>query len=156
LKEAEDALNGRKPGTFLVRSAESHTGYALSICLRGGGIQHFKVIESPDRTFMVSLSFSFACLVLASFDVICHLIERSAVLHYPALLLSFLFLHHLCLKAFPPSCLIASPSQVAGNEGRSFTSIEQMVEHYRDSSITDGADFCEHPCPRGGEYQLLK
>ena len=44
--------------------------------------------------------------------------------------------------------MLTLPGQVAGNEGRQFPTLADMVEHYRWSPITGGADFCVYPCPR--------
>ena len=47
-------LRGQRPGTFLVRAAESHSGFALSLVLVSGIVQHFKVWQDDQKKFRVS------------------------------------------------------------------------------------------------------
>ena len=44
------------PGTFMVRLAESHQGYALSMTLFDGKVQHFKIWQEADGKYKVFLA----------------------------------------------------------------------------------------------------
>jgi hypothetical protein len=46
---AEEALDGRSFGTFLVRVAETRIGYSLTCVLRSGDVQHFKICLKDEK-----------------------------------------------------------------------------------------------------------
>eukprot|EP00042_Codosiga_hollandica_P019765 m.61946 g.61946 ORF g.61946 m.61946 type:complete len:417 (+) comp49513_c0_seq2:220-1470(+) len=53
-RDAERRLEGQRSGTFLVRRAESHEGWAISLVLQSGVLQHFKLWQDADNFFRIA------------------------------------------------------------------------------------------------------
>ncbi len=77
LQHACAALGSQPAGTFLVRPAEMHAGFALSLVLVNGRVQHFKIIQDTAGR----LSVSFVRETNPLFVTSCFAVDRRQLAH---------------------------------------------------------------------------